>query len=170
MKIGFLGYGEAARAFHAGLGCPALAHDILLDADSGAMRAAMRTRGATPVALAGLAEADWIFSAVTADRSLLALTPLLPFLRPGQLLIDINSVSPERKRQTAGAVEARGAAYLDMAVMAPVHPRGHATPVLLAGPTADALLPQLLALGLRRALSAPSRARPRRSRWCVRSL
>jgi 3-hydroxyisobutyrate dehydrogenase-like beta-hydroxyacid dehydrogenase len=147
MRIGFLGYGEAAQAFHAGLGGPALAHDRLLDADAGEMRAAMLARGASPVALAGLAEADWIFSAVTADQSLLAVTPLLAHLRPGQMLIDINSVSPQRKRDTAAAVEATGARYLDMAVMAPVHPKGHATPVLLAGTSADALLPALLALG-----------------------
>ena len=147
MRIGFLGYGEAARAFHTGLGGAALAHDRLLDADTGAMRAAMVARGASPVALAGLGEADWIFSAVTADQSLVAVTPLLPLLRPGQLLIDINSVSPERKRDTAAAVTATGAAYLDMAVMAPVHPKLHATPVLLAGAAAADLLPKLLALG-----------------------
>src|SRR5690606_9263014 len=34
------------------------------------------------------------------------------------------------------SVAKRGAAYLDMAVMAPVHPRGHRTPVLIAGPQA----------------------------------
>lgn len=149
MKIGFLGYGEAARAFHEGLAQAVLAYDILLDGDDDddAMREAMKSRGATPVAIAGLADADWIFSAVTADQSLLAVAPLLPHLRPGQLLIDINSVSPGRKRETAAAVEAAGADYLDMAVMAPVHPKNHATPVLLAGEPAERLLPQLLALG-----------------------
>lgn len=147
MKIGFLGYGEAARAFHDGLSRAALAHDILLDRDDGAMRRAMADNGATPVTIAGLADADWVFSAVTADQSLLAVTPLLPHLRQGQVLIDINSVSPDRKRETAAAVEAAGASYLDMAVMAPVHPKKHATPVLLAGEPAERLLPQLLALG-----------------------
>lgn len=149
MRIGFLGYGEAARAFHEGLARPGrhvLAHDIVLDADDGAMRAAMEKRGARPVALSGLAEADWIISAVTADQSLLAVEPLLVHLRDGQTLIDINSVSPGRKRETAQRVEVAGARYLDMAVMAPVHPRKHATPVLIAGVGAQAILPQLLAL------------------------
>ena len=155
MKIGFLGYGEAARAFHDGLSRAVLAHDILLDADDGAMREAMRLHGATPVAIAGLAEADWVFSAVTADQSLLAVEPLLPHLRQGQVLIDINSVSPDRKRETATAVEATGALYLDMAVMAPVHPKKHATPVLLAGAPAETLLPQLLALGFSASLVGP---------------
>ena len=147
MKIGFLGYGEAARAFHDGLGRAVLAYDILLDADDGAMREAMKLRGATPVAIAGLAEADWVFSAVTADQSLLAVEPLLPHIRQGQVLIDINSVSPDRKRETAAAVEAAGAHYLDMAVMAPVHPKKHATPVLIAGRPAAGLLQELINLG-----------------------
>lgn len=155
MKIGFLGYGEAARAFHDGLSRAVLAYDILLDADDGAMREAMRLRGATPVAIAGLAEADWVFSAVTADQSLLAVEPLLPHIRQGQVLIDINSVSPDRKRETAAAVEAAGAHYLDMAVMAPVHPKKHATPVLIAGKPAAGLLPQLQALGFSASLVGP---------------
>lgn len=151
MKIGFLGYGEAARAFHEGLARPGLAvvaYDRLLDGDDTAMRNAMSERGAAIAgSVAGLADADWIFSAVTADQSLAAILPLLPHLRQGQVIIDINSVSPDRKRETAAAVEAAGASYLDMAVMAPVHPRRHQTPVLLAGGIAPRMLAELTALG-----------------------
>lgn len=151
MKIGFLGYGEAARAFHEGLSRPGLsfiAYDILLASNGEAVRDAMRTRGAEiSETIAGLSEVDWVFSAVTADQSLLAIEPLLPRLRQGQVVIDINSVSPGRKRETAAAVEAAGGNYLDMAVMAPVHPRKHRTPVLLAGAPAERLLPELLRLG-----------------------
>lgn len=151
MKIGFLGYGEAARAFHEGLSevvAVVLAHDILLLSGDEAMRLAMSARGAQVAeTAAALSDVDLIFSAVTADQSLLAVQPLLPHLRPGQVFIDINSVSPERKRQTAAAVEAAGAEYIDMAVMAPVHPRKHKTPVLLAGSFASEILPELRALG-----------------------
>ena len=151
MRIGFLGYGEAARAFHGGLSRPALAfigYDILLERDNGTMRAEIESRGGSVAGKpAGLADADWIFSAVTADQSWLAVEPLLPHLGAGQVLIDINSVSPDRKRQTAAAVEATGASYLDMAVMAPVHPRKHRTPVLIAGRDAGRMLPELVSLG-----------------------
>lgn len=151
MRIGFLGYGEAARAFHEGLsrdGLAFLAYDVkLADPESG-MREAMLEHAAVPcVSIAGLAHADWVFSAVTADQSLLAIEPLLPHLRQGQVVIDINSVSPDRKRETSLRVARAGALYLDMAVMAPVHPRKHQTPVLLAGPDAARLLPELLHLG-----------------------
>jgi 3-hydroxyisobutyrate dehydrogenase-like beta-hydroxyacid dehydrogenase len=152
MRIGFLGYGEAGRAFHEGLtgpGITVVAYDRLLQGlTSQAMCQAMTERGADVArSLEQLATADWIFSAVTADQSLAAAEDLAPYLRPGHLLIDINSVSPERKRATASLVSAQSATYLDMAVMAPVHPRRHATPVLIAGPQAEALLPQLSALG-----------------------
>lgn len=153
MRIGFMGFGEAARAFCDSLapqGINFTAYDILLD-DVGhaeAMRAAMRDRQVaiadTP---AGLRDADWIISAVTADQSLIAARSLLPHLVQGQVLIDLNSVSPGRKRETAAEVAAAGAIYLDMAVMAPVHPRGHRTPVLLAGEEADRLAEELAALG-----------------------
>ena len=112
------------------------------------MRAAMAEHAvAVAASPAGLRQADWIVSAVTADQSLAAVRALQPHLRPGQLLIDVNSVSPERKRDSAALVEAAGAAYLDMAVMAPVQPRGHRTPVLVAGPAAAAAAPELRRLG-----------------------
>lgn len=151
MRTGFLGYGEAARAFHESLAAESvsfIAYDLKLAEPESGMRAAMLERGAEPCdAIAGLAEADWIFSAVTADQSLLAVEPLLAHLRQGQVFIDINSVSPDRKRATASLVEGAGAVYLDMAVMAPVHPRKHRTPVLIAGGDAGRLLPQLAELG-----------------------
>ncbi len=152
MRIAFLGFGEAARAFHDSLareGLDFLAYDILLDreASAEAMRDALRERDVTVAASpADLREADWIISAVTADQSLIAARSLLPHLVQGQMVIDLNSVSPQRKRETAAEVTTAGAGYLDMAVMAPVHPRGHRTPVLLAGANAEDMLEQMTAL------------------------
>ena len=140
MRIAFLGFGEAARAFQDSLKAadPALrfsAWDILLldEAGAPAMRAAMQAGGVEETGPEGLCEADWVVSAVTADQSLLALESIAPHLVQGQLVVDINSVSPGRKRDSAALTERAGTHYLDMAVMAPVHPRGHRTPVLLAG-------------------------------------
>ncbi|UUP16692.1 NAD(P)-dependent oxidoreductase [Nitratireductor thuwali] len=153
-RIGFLGFGEAARAFRASLAArdPALrflAYDILLREEAAApqMRAAMAAEGVAACDPAGLAEADWLFSAVTADQSVAALREVAPYLRQGQLVIDINSVSPARKRESAAMAGARSAAYLDMAVMAPVHPHGHRTPVLIAGEAAHQAGPELARLG-----------------------
>jgi 3-hydroxyisobutyrate dehydrogenase-like beta-hydroxyacid dehydrogenase len=112
------------------------------------MGAAMEERSVGVAAdCAGLTEADWIISAVTADQSLVALQSLAPHLTQGQWVIDINSVSPDRKRESAALVEKAGGHYLDMAVMAPVyqngHPRGHRTPVLLAGAMPPGMLDEI---------------------------
>ena len=162
-SIGFIGFGEAARAFRATLSetQPQLrfaAFDLKSDA---AMRAAMAEAGVrvadTPEELAGN---DWIVSAVTADQSLIAARSVLAVLGQGMVFADINSVSPGRKVQTAAEVEATGAAYLDLAVMAPVHPRGHRTPTGAAGHAMDRIAPALDALGFEwtRAGEAPGRA------------
>lgn len=143
MQIAFIGFGEAARAFQESLSTkePALgfaAYDILLDTEGpeGPCCTAMRARGVDVAASYGqaISGADWIVSAVTADQSIEAVKSALTHLKPGQVFIDINSVSPRRKRDSAALLEPTGAIYVDMAVMAPVHPRGHRTPVLLAGP------------------------------------
>ncbi|MCK8781430.1 DUF1932 domain-containing protein [Rhizobium sp. NTR19] len=155
MKIAFLGFGEAARAFHDTL-APVLqtgefrAYDRLLDDEQsfGGMQQAIQSRNVSVArSAAELADAEWIFSAVTADQSLEAAQSILPAIGQGALFIDINSVSPDRKRETAELIEGAGADYLDMAVMAPVHPKGHATPVLIAGSVAETLVGRLRELG-----------------------
>lgn len=155
MHIAFIGFGEAARAF-----CDTLrahdgalefsAYDILLDREGrdGACAQAMRERSVRLCAAPreAAAQADWIISAVTADQSLAAAEAVSPHVKPGQLFFDINSVSPERKRETAKLLNRNGALYVDMAVMAPVHPRGHRTPVLVAGALSEAHRERLRAL------------------------
>ncbi|HWK68188.1 MAG TPA: DUF1932 domain-containing protein [Rhizobiaceae bacterium] len=155
MQIAFIGFGEAARAFRESLTAtePAIefaAYDILVDTEGrqGPCGAAMRAHGVEVAESArqAVSEADWIVSAVTADQSLEAVRSALPHVKPGQVFIDINSVSPQRKRDSAALLEPSGATYIDMAVMAPVHPRGHRTTVLLAGPMGDELRRRLAAL------------------------
>ncbi|WP_421926066.1 DUF1932 domain-containing protein [Neoaquamicrobium sediminum] len=165
MKIGFIGFGEAARAFQASLAetdatLAFAAYDILLDSEGpqGSCTTAMKERGVTVVlspATGGFSDCDWIISAVTADQSLEAARAAAAWLRPGQTFFDINSVSPQRKRESAACVSATGAAYLDMAVMAPVHPKGHRTPVLLAGPAGDPVTRELADLGFDFEVVAP---------------
>jgi 3-hydroxyisobutyrate dehydrogenase-like beta-hydroxyacid dehydrogenase len=154
MRIAFVGFGEAARAFVTSLRGQSefafTAYDILLGGPSDAsIRAAGEELGValTEDAASAVRDADWVFSAVTAASSLEAAESTLGALVPGQIFFDINSVSAGRKQATAELVEARGARYIDMAVMAPVHPRGHRTPVLLAGKLDRPLLESLAALG-----------------------
>lgn len=151
MNVTYIGFGEAARAFTDSLLANELVHfsaayDIVQDERIREEAARRGLRFETDIAQA-IQDADWIISAVTADQSLHAAEAALDALQPGQVFIDINSVSPGRKQKTAALVAEKGAQYLDMAVMAPVHPRGHATPVLLAGEQALAIAPMLEKLG-----------------------
>jgi len=156
-KIAFIGFGEAGQTIVRGLlaaGAPRIrAYDILFDdpADAGRLREAAGSLG---VAAArnhedAVRDADIVFLAVTASSSLQAALSCLPGLKKGQLFLDINSVSPRRKIETAARVAPTGAAYVDVAVMAPVAPYEHKVPCLIGGPGAAALLPRARALGMK---------------------
>lgn len=146
---GFMGFGEAARAFAsgwAGATGPVLAHDIKLDdpLQAAAMQAACAAHGATPVTSGGLAGCGLIFCLVTADQAVAAASAAPP-LGEGSLWLDGNSCSPGSKAKAAALI---GAGYVDMAIMAPVHPGRHRTPILLSGPQAEAAARRLRALDM----------------------
>ncbi len=149
MRIAFIGFGEAARAFIEGIketGAHRFsAYDILSGPEFDAAAAGLGVDLASS-APDCVQDADYIFSAVTASSSLEAARAALPALKQGQVFIDINSVSPDRKIDTASAVRAAHAGYVDMAVMAPVRPARQTSPTLLAGDT-DGVLAVLQGLG-----------------------
>ena len=83
-----------------------------------------------------------IISAVTAASSVEAARSVAPHLTGNPYYLDINSVSPGRKQETAKLLGER-ARYVDVAVIAPIHPARHRTPLLIAGPHAEAISPLL---------------------------
>lgn len=83
------------------------------------------------------ADAKLVLSLVTATASLDVAREASGYLKPGQIFIDFNSVSPGTKRASAGWVEKAGASYVDGAIMAPVPPHGLGVPILLAGSQAN---------------------------------
>jgi 3-hydroxyisobutyrate dehydrogenase len=155
-KIAFIGFGEAGQTISRGLlaqAKPAMrTYDILFGQPAGApLEAAAKDLG---VALArdhadAVREADLVMLTVTASSSLEAARSCLPGLRKGQLFLDMNSVSPKRKIETAALVAPTGAAYVDVAVMAPAAPYLHKVPCLIGGPGAEALAPRAAALGMK---------------------
>ena len=83
----------------------------------------------------------------TACRIALAAAAACTGIAPGTLWFDMNSVAPDTKRAAAEHVEKRGGRYVDVAVMAPVHPKRTAVPLLVGGPHAAAGAAILCALG-----------------------
>ena len=78
-----------------------------------------------------------VISAVTAAQDADAARSVLAGLEPGTFYFDLNSVSPEMKREVASIVDATGARYVEGAVMSPIGPKRIASPILLGGPHAE---------------------------------
>jgi 3-hydroxyisobutyrate dehydrogenase-like beta-hydroxyacid dehydrogenase len=160
-RLCFIGFGEAGQAFAVGLrgaGVTTMAAwDILFPEAAGArLRSAGEQIGVRLGSSAGEAikGADIVIAAVTAASSLEAAQQAKPHLNAEQFYLDINSVSPGRKQATAKHL-AGGARYVDVAVMAPVHPARHQTPVLLAGPHAQAIESLMQELGMKPSIAGP---------------
>lgn len=134
--IALIGFGEAGSTFAraAGWGAGARAFDIR--GECAAVAAEIGVPFAASAA-AALRDAELVLSLVTADAAQDAARAYAPLLMPGALWCDMNSVAPETKRAAALAVEAAGAYYVDVAVLAPVHPALLSVPLLLAGQAAD---------------------------------
>ena len=148
-RISFIGFGEAGQAIASGLREEGIeqiaAWDILFPKAEGAkLKAAgeaMGVRLATSAADA-VAETDMVISAVTAASSLEAAVSVAPYLKGNPYYLDVNSVSPGRKQATAKLLDDK-VRYVDVAVVAPIHPLRHKTPLLIAGPYAEGVAPLL---------------------------
>jgi 3-hydroxyisobutyrate dehydrogenase-like beta-hydroxyacid dehydrogenase len=149
-RLCFIGFGEAGQAIASGLRDTGLetiaAWDILFPVSEGAkLKQAGEKIGARLASSAADAVrgSDIIISAVTAASSLEAAKSVAPHLTGNPYFLDINSVSPGRKKETEKLLGAK-ARYVDVAILAPIHPARHQTPLLLAGPHAETVMPLLI--------------------------
>jgi 3-hydroxyisobutyrate dehydrogenase-like beta-hydroxyacid dehydrogenase len=83
-----------------------------------------------------------------------AAVSVAPHLSGNPYYLDINSVSPGRKQETAKLLGER-ARYVDVAVIAAIHPGRHQTPLLLSGPHAEEISPLLRELDMRFSVVGP---------------
>jgi 3-hydroxyisobutyrate dehydrogenase-like beta-hydroxyacid dehydrogenase len=148
-RISFIGFGEAGQAIASGLRESGIeriaAWDILFPQSEGArLKTAGEAMGARCAVSAqeAVAETDMIISAVTGASSLEAARSVAPHLAGNPYYLDINSVSPGRKQETAKLLANR-ARYVDVAVVSAIHPKRHRTPLLIAGPQAESVSPLL---------------------------
>ena len=147
--IAFIGFGEAGQALAEGWRSEAdmeiRAYDIKTDdrrtrddkMDDYARHAVKPAMSAVEAAEG----ADIVISAVTADAVLDAADSVLSALGDGQLYLDINSAAPSKKRRASERIAEAGGCYVDVAVMAPVNPALHRTPLLIGGPGAGRIEP-----------------------------
>ena len=152
----FIGFGEAAQAFMSGWGnarpTRITAFDIKTNDVSGRdtiqshyRRHDVRGYDTNSEALNG---ADVAFCLVTADQALIAAMTASGGDMQGTLWLDGNSCAPNTKRMAADVISRVSGKYVDMAIMAPVHPKKHKVPILLSGPYARDAEQVLLSLGM----------------------
>lgn len=153
--ITIIGFGEAGQAFSRGWAQPrgrVNAFDIKTKDPAEAaplVTAAAETGVGLVDSLAdALSKTGLVIALVPTDEDVAATANAAPHVSPGTYWLDGSSSSPGRKRKAAALIQAAGAQYIDMAIMAPVHPRLHQTPVLLSGPMASEVLPVLQELGM----------------------
>ena len=160
-RVTFIGFGEAGQAIAAGLRDTGIdriaAWDILFPESAGAhLKQAGESAGVRIASSAGDAarDTDLIISAVTAASSVDAAVSVAPHLSGNPYYLDINSVSPGRKQETAKLLGER-ARYVDVAVIAAIHPARHRTPLLLSGPHAEEISPLLHELDMQFSVVGP---------------
>lgn len=154
MRIAFIGLGEAGSAIVSGWGneraASICAYDIKIENPETASEILERCArlGISCCDTAGdaLNGADIVFCTVTADQAIAAARAAAPLIGQGTIWCDLNSCAPSSKAVAAEAIEAGGGRYVDVAVMAPVHPKLNLVPLLVGGPHAAEVMPILQGL------------------------
>src|SRR6266436_386087 len=154
-QVALIGFGEFGGIFGrdlAAAGISVAMFDVLLRAEPSrtpmlakASNANVRTCDSLDEAIRG---ADLVISAVTASAAAGAARNSAQYLRSGQTYLDINSVSPETKREIARILEPSKAIFVEAAVMAPVSPQRLKVPMLLGGADAETVAARLRSIGM----------------------
>lgn len=140
LVVAMLGLGEAGSELRAGLraaGARVVGYDP-----------AASTAPDVDEPRAAVAVADVVISVTTAAHAREAVLEALDALGPTQVYADANTATAGLKRELADLVAPTGAAFADVAIMAPVPGRGIAIPALASGPGAQAFVDALGPLGL----------------------
>jgi 3-hydroxyisobutyrate dehydrogenase-like beta-hydroxyacid dehydrogenase len=141
MRLALIGFGEVgttfSREFLASGRHEISVYDILFDKEPTRTPYLEKAKSIGVKACGSAADAAKdaavVISAVTASSAYSVAEEAGHYMRPGQIFMDINSVSPATKRKDSVAVEKSGADYVEAAVMSPIKPYGIAVPITLGG-------------------------------------
>ena len=116
-----------------------------------AMAARISGAGVTPCDSPqdAVSNASIVISVVTADQAAKAAGAAARHLAPDALYLDMNSCAPTTKQIAASSVGPASATYVDVAVMAPIQPRGRETPMLAASADPDRVAATLSTAGIK---------------------
>jgi 3-hydroxyisobutyrate dehydrogenase-like beta-hydroxyacid dehydrogenase len=153
MDVALIGYGEVGRIVAedlAAAGHAVTAYDVKLTSGDGAPLQTHARAHHTKLARSAteaVRRAELVISAVTASQTVAAAASCAEALPEGCFFLDVNSASPDTKRQAATHIAAGAGRYVEGAVMTAVPPCRLKVPLLLGGPHAGALEPTLRELG-----------------------
>ncbi len=144
MIVAVLGIGEAGGA---------LARDLVAagvtvrgwDPDPPSIPGGVNFASNNPEAVSG---ADIVLSVNWASVAIEVAAEVTQVLQPHQLYADLNTASPQKKREVAEIVGKSGALFIDGALMAPVLPKGLRTPLYASGSGAERFAERMLPLGM----------------------
>ena len=151
LTIGFAGFGEAGSSIAKGLKSAGVMRIFAFDIAPDQVRWRSEEAGVPLVEsnqeLARSAEV--IFSTVTCARAREAAEQTVPFLNSRHIYADLNSVSPELKQQIERVIVSSSAGFVEAAVMSPILPLMHRSPMLLGGKAAPAFAELMTPFGMR---------------------
>ena len=147
MKLGFLGFGEAAYFMAKGLRDEGkkdiMTYDVLVSMPERKEHAVLMERAKDAgvelaVTLEELVNAvDCVISSVPAKFNSNAVHSALAVMKPGQLLVDVTTDGPDNKREYGKLCEGKGVMYVDSAMMGPLPIYRNTVPMLVSGSGAE---------------------------------
>jgi 3-hydroxyisobutyrate dehydrogenase-like beta-hydroxyacid dehydrogenase len=144
LTVAVLGLGEAGSALAADL----VAADVVVRGFDPAVASVPQDVEAALDAAAAARGSDVVLSVNAAAVAVEVARSAVDGLGAGQVYADLNTGGPALKRELAQIVAPSGAAFADVALMAPVPGRGLRTPALVSGPGADDFAARLGPLGM----------------------
>jgi 3-hydroxyisobutyrate dehydrogenase-like beta-hydroxyacid dehydrogenase len=155
VKLGFIGFGEAAFNIAKGLKGEGMdgiiAYDKFWKDAPGSELICQRATEAqvrlVPTHQELVEKSEMVVSAVSADMAVSLAKTSRPSLKPGQMYVDINATSPMTKEEIDKIISPV-ALFVDCAVMGPVPTYKHKVPVSVSGSGAKAFTDIMMPFGM----------------------
>ena len=156
LKIGFIGYGEAAYNISAGLreeGIQGIRATDTMQEDPVVgrqihERAAKAQVELVPNAVELAKWADILFAAVPSSFTLDVCASIQSVLRPGQLYVDVSASTPSTKEKIWAAIQPTGVLFVDAAMLGSLPQKRHKVPITASGNGAAALKERMEPYGM----------------------
>ncbi|MCI9883124.1 NAD(P)-dependent oxidoreductase [Bacillus altitudinis] len=156
MKIGFIGYGEAAYELSTGLKTEGLnqfyAYDVLLQNEklAGSLKEKASQTGVQLTSSISelIKKSDLVIAAVPANKTLEVAQSVSGSLKKNQLYVDVSASTPDIKKQVANEIEKQEALFVDAAMLGSLPVNKHKVPITASGSGIDQFMKVMNAYGM----------------------